>query len=685
MRIEKLRAQARGLAIALVLISIGCGSKNPAGGGSGSAGSSGSSGSDVATGSGSSEGPTGLTAHTSSGGIPDFSTSSGKFGTVMQGPKSGPAPRAASSIPADPVTSDANLNLQFKECGTGAGGLHHCFNNANPFFQSLGTNGRACITCHPPSAAMTVTPPQLQALAAADGVGLTPDSLNLGAIFRAFDGANNPNDPNASSTTPSVRQPAYSLLLAKGLIRIGTCVPPFTSGLQNCGSSQPAPVNGGLPLASSFQFNITNVVDPYGFGTSCSNPLNCLDFKRRPVPLLSMRNIVTIMWDGRESPSQVGCTANGVPLNPVHPPCKVGQQSLTMDFGHQANGATQGHAQSARPLTTVEEQEILNFQFQLAVAQTYDNLAGDLTANGARGGPTAMLSFPMFVGINDNFGNCADESCKVVGAPLGIGFRDKPFNTNVFTIYDTYALTPANAQQASIARGQAAFNGTCTTNSLGQPVDCDIPIANVNGINDQPAFCALIHQSAPCGTINGACTTCHDSPNIGNHTVARQLNIGLAHFPEFMTDDLPTYTFTCNSTGQTAGACTIGGPDCTGQMLVSSCGSVKAQDGGKAMISGLFSEIGMFKGAHLRGLTPRPPFFHDGFAGKAGGGSAGDALLVAVQFYEDRFGFTFDPGAPVPRIGGCGNVSPPQSAATCPTPNAPTPTEVDLVNFLQAL
>ncbi len=34
----------------------------------------------------------------------------------------------------------------------------------NPFFQSLGTNGRACVNCHQPSAAMTITPPQIQAV-----------------------------------------------------------------------------------------------------------------------------------------------------------------------------------------------------------------------------------------------------------------------------------------------------------------------------------------------------------------------------------------------------------------------------------------------------------------------------------------------------------------------------------------
>ena len=52
----------------------------------------------------------------------------------------------------------------------------------NPFFQSLGTNGRACVNCHQPSAAMTITPPQIQAVFNA--------TQRLDPLFRLNDGAN---------------------------------------------------------------------------------------------------------------------------------------------------------------------------------------------------------------------------------------------------------------------------------------------------------------------------------------------------------------------------------------------------------------------------------------------------------------------------------------------------------------
>src|SRR5580765_7780094 len=153
----------------------------------------------------------------------------------------------------------------------------------NPFFQSLGTNGRACVTCHQPSAAMTITPPQIQAVFNATQ-GTDP-------LFRLNDGANGPNAPVA---TLADRQRAYSLLLSKGLIRIG------------------------LPLPANRDFDVRVVLDPYG-GTGANPPQNSsvpptatptLSFYRRPLLSANTRFISAVMWDGREA------TISPVPANP---------------------------------------------------------------------------------------------------------------------------------------------------------------------------------------------------------------------------------------------------------------------------------------------------------------------------------------------------------------------------------
>jgi cytochrome c peroxidase len=51
-------------------------------------------------------------------------------------------------------------------------------------------------------------------------------------------------------------------------------------------------------------------------------------------------------------------------------------------------------------------------------------------------------------------------------------------------------------------------------------------------------------------------------------------------------------------------------------------------DPGRAMITGLWKDVGRLKGPILRGLASRAPYFHNGSAG-----SLGDVL----DFYDKRF------------------------------------------------
>src|SRR6185437_11439084 len=89
------------------------------------------------------------------------------------------------------------------------------FTSDNPFFRPLGTNGRACVTCHEPSAGWTITPVRIRARFEANH-GADP-------LFRPFDGA---TCPDADVSTPAAMKKAYGLLLNKGLIRIGIRIPP---------------------------------------------------------------------------------------------------------------------------------------------------------------------------------------------------------------------------------------------------------------------------------------------------------------------------------------------------------------------------------------------------------------------------------------------------------------------------
>ena len=88
------------------------------------------------------------------------------------------------------------------------------FDLSNPFFQSLGTNGRSCVSCHVASTGWTISPAEVKArFDATDG---------LDPIFRTNDGS---NSPHANVSTVQARRKAYSMLLRKGLIRVGLAIP----------------------------------------------------------------------------------------------------------------------------------------------------------------------------------------------------------------------------------------------------------------------------------------------------------------------------------------------------------------------------------------------------------------------------------------------------------------------------
>ena len=120
-------------------------------------------------------------------------------------------------------------------------------------------------------------------------------------------------------------------------------------------------------------------------------------------------------------------------------------------------------------------------------------------------------------------------------------------------------------------------------------------------------------------SISGFCGTCHDTPNVGNHSVKAPLDIGIADAgamspPALDISGLPVFTLTCKQ-GPLAGTV------------------YTVTDPGRALISGQCKDIGRLKGPILRGLASRAPYFHNGSAAK---------LMDVMNFYDQRFkiGFT---------------------------------------------
>src|SRR2546425_1815390 len=409
----------------------------------------------------------------------------------------------------------------------------------NEFFQALGANGRRCVSCHLPSAGWTIVPSQVQAIFERTLGGVIDDALGLGAIFSTNDGS---NSPAADVSTFAARRSAYSMLLTKGLIRVGIGVP------------------------ASADFELVAVDDPYHFASAAE-----LSLFRRPLPTTNLQFLSTVMWDGRETfggTDQCNIAAEGGK-------CFA---SIHFDLADQSNGATQGHAQAPNPISSAQREAIVAFETALATAQVWDESAKRLQAGDAKGGPEAIFDQAFYYGINDNLGDYRTQA---------------PFTPNVFDIFDAWRDLlgggSINEARRAVARGQATFNSKT------------FAISGVAGLNFDSPFDPPLPTS-----FQGTCTTCHDAPNSGNHSIVAPLNIGLADESR-RTPDLPLYTLKNKTDGRT----------------------VKTTDPGRALISGKFADIGKFKGPILRGLAARAPYFHNGSAADLG---------AVVDFYNERFG-----------------------------------------------
>ncbi len=232
-------------------------------------------------------------------------------------------------------TSFINLGGASQTYSTAGGGM----DQTGPFFQSMGTNGRSCATCHQATDGMSVS---------ALNVGLRfAATAGTDPIFRTVDGSN--CDHNVDVSSVAGRYNAYSLLRTRGLLRIAIAVP------------------------AGADYAVTAVKNPY----AC-NETNLISQYRRPLPATNLSFLATVMWDGRESTPVTGTTKI---LSTNYP------GSLVADLAHQSVDATTGHAQGdgARP-TAAEQQQIISFEMGLYTAQSYGLLTGPLNSNGATGG-----------------------------------------------------------------------------------------------------------------------------------------------------------------------------------------------------------------------------------------------------------------------------------------------------------
>jgi len=386
-------------------------------------------------------------------------------------------------------------------------------------------------------------------------------------LFAAVDGANCPGNNSRQAA-------AHSLLLKNGLIRVG------------------------ITLPAGAQFAIKAVVDPYGCAISTDTTgAQTVSVYRRPLPTTNLRFLSAVMFDGRET------------IAPLNKDDGSFEPNLVTDLMHQAMDATNIHAQAAVPLTSAQQQEIVNFEMGLYSAQVFDYQAGPLNQSGAGGGPVNLSATNYYPGVNDTLG--AD--------PTGA-----KFNPNGMTLFASWANSQAEdyrerdlAARRDIAAGEALFDSRPLT------------ITNVRGLNDNAALATALGVTLPIPAITGTCTTCHDTPNVGDHSLPLPLDIGTGHdaaqepdtqiangLAQLSLPGVPVYEITgCPDPFAAAGA-------------ASAPYVIYTTDPGKGLLTGQCADVNRIKGPILRGLAARAPYFHNG---------AAKDLNEVLNFYNQRF------------------------------------------------
>jgi cytochrome c peroxidase len=428
----------------------------------------------------------------------------------------------------------------------------------NPFFQSLGTNGRSCNTCHTADQAMSVSPPKIRER--------YDRTHGYDPLFAPFDGAN-------CDTVRRSDERGHSLLLKHGLIRIE------------------------LPIPANAEFDIAVVRDPYGCAIQYNRPLGArtISVYRRPLPATNLRTVASVMWDGREVVKPLEYGAQFIP-------------NLKTDLAQQALSAIMGHAQAVTPPSRSVLNAIVNYELGLTTAQISDNRAGRLDVQGGSGGPVALSKEPYYPLINDVLGQ--DPTGRVWDPHVITIFDAWSDGTTQTTGTNDVCGDPAGQQtpavsvqdsrnraRADIVAGQHIFN--CAGGN----------ITTVRGLNDEALGDNGIGPESP----GSPCTTCHEAPNAGNMSRPLMMDIGTTHAasPGLETDpqilagmqkldrpELPLYLIS----------------GCSNPFYPGQPASFYTSDPGRALISGKCEDLNRVKVPILRGLAGRAPYFHDGSA-----------------------------------------------------------------------
>lgn len=406
------------------------------------------------------------------------------------------------------------------------------------FFEQQGLNPRGCVTCHQPANAMSVS---VEAIRERWRVTKGEDP-----VFAPVDGSNNPRLPQALESS-------HSLLLNRGLFRVGLPWPPAGKNIKP-------------------EFTIEVVRDPTGvnlddtYGLKGANPT--VSVFRRPRPSANLKYVL--------SPDDVFNIKTGT-LMAVDPETgKPASMNMMADARHltlrqQANGAYRDHQEGRQGSLRREAlEQIVAFEQQVYVAQSHDRWGGSLVEPG---GPLGLGTRAM-----------ADGKVHV----LANNNRDP-----VFRLFDAWKNPAAMAKElteaqrefrASVARGNEVF-------MFRQFWIRDAAHINSVGLGNP---------------IKRSCATCHNTQMTGQDLAPGWVDVGTVNYPTWTEPpvfsdkaELPVFKLTCDKSASPH--------PYLGRVIYTN-------DPGRALITGKCVDIGSIVMGQLRGLSARAPYFSNGSA-----------------------------------------------------------------------
>jgi len=283
----------------------------------------------------------------------------------------------------------------------------------HPFFEALGSNGRACVTCHQPS----------------DSMGLSLTSIRQqweltkgnDPLFDTFDGANCPNLPRGVESS-------HSLLLNRGLIRVGIPWPP-------------RPRNG---VAVEPEFDIEVVRDPTGCNTSAEYGLDSakptVSVYRRP--RIAANTKYVSYEGGATNAKRLAMVADRDPFTGKYMSMNIMSDAREASLRTQAMSAARDHLQLPDGLPAAAIDRIVAFEEQVYAGQVESAVGGPVAYEG---GPQALGPRNLERsqrGLGDNFGTPLFGSFAMWNPAPGETAVQRDFRESVARGHDVFFIRP---------------------------------------------------------------------------------------------------------------------------------------------------------------------------------------------------------------------------------------------------